>query len=145
MQLSTSLAHVDVILWIALCICLPWRQGSQGLGGGSLSVKSIPVMRWLSAMPLPHLATATPTINIATTAITDDHILCLDANIFTPTLDEYLVARNNPIKVTIPLKGADFSDASFGGIFLDHFDDMVLTISRGYNDSEPELFLNKTQ
>jgi len=99
----------------------------------------------LYAMPLPHLATATPTINIATTAITDDHILCLDANIFTPTLDEYLVARNNPIKVTIPLKGADFSDASFGGIFLDHFDDMVLTISRGYNDSEPELFLNKTQ
>ncbi len=99
----------------------------------------------LYAMPLPHLATATPTINIATTAITDDHILCLDANIFTPTLDEYLVARNNPIKVTIPLKGADFSDASFGGIFLDHFDDMVLTISQGYNDSEPELFLNKTQ
>ncbi len=99
----------------------------------------------LYAMPLPHLATATPTINIATTAITDDHILCLDANIFTPTLDEYLVARNNPIKVTIPLKGADFSDASFGGIFLDHFDDMVLTISQGYNDTEPELFLNKTQ
>jgi len=72
---------------------------------------------------------ATNTMIMATTAITDNQILCLDANIFTPTLGEYLVTRNNPIQVSIPLIEADFSDASFRGTFLDHFDDTILTIS----------------
>ncbi len=49
-QLSTCSVHIDVTLLIGLRVCLPLRQGSQGLGGGSQLEISIPVTRLLSAM-----------------------------------------------------------------------------------------------
>ena len=49
-QLSTCSACIDVTLLIGLWVCLPLRQGSQGLEGGLQLEISIPVTRLLSAM-----------------------------------------------------------------------------------------------
>jgi hypothetical protein len=50
MWLSICLAHIDVTLLIMSQVCLPSRQGSQRLAGGSQLEMSIPVTRLLTTM-----------------------------------------------------------------------------------------------
>jgi hypothetical protein len=76
----------------------------------------------------------------------DNHdILKLDANVFAPMLDECLIARNPPLFVEPLLMVEDFTNEEFANVFLDHFDDTSLTLSRRFSKDNNPALLNKDQ
>jgi len=91
-----------------------------------------------------HSATATTT-PVMSTNIDNKAALCMDTKTFAPTLNQYLLTCNNLVEVNHPLEGIDFNHSTFSDIFINHLNDLVLILARGYNDSTPKCTLSKDQ
>ena len=79
------------------------------------------------------------------THIDNNNILKLDAKVFAPMLDEHLVAHNPPLFIEPPLTCKNFTNKEFTNVFLDHFDNTVLTLTHGFTKGDNSTILNKDQ
>ena len=71
--------------------------------------------------------------------------LHLDPKVFTPMLDDNLVARNPTLHIENPLTLADFANDKFGDASVQDLDNTANTITYGFHEDKPDQALNKEQ